>query len=244
MNKNIRIILSIVCLGVFCFSLIKIINYFKERSEAKNLYNDIISQAVTVEQENTASQSEGEESLVVDFELLKQEYKDITGWIYSPDTQINYPVVKSKDNAEYLKTMPNGKYNASGSIFVDCRNGEFGQDRNYIIYGHNMKNDSMFGSLSEYKKQSFYENHSVIYYTTPERKYELQLFAGFVTSAASESYIIDHTEQSLKEYMQSAKEKSTFKSSVQYNTGDNILTLSTCSSDYKDARYVLIAIVR
>lgn len=240
-KKIIRIIAIAICLAVFCFSLVKIINHINERNQAKSLYDDIVSDSVTV---NDEASSEKEQVVTIDFEGMKKEYKDITGWIYSPNTKINYPVVKSKDNAEYLKTMPNGKYNSAGSIFADCRNGEFGQERNYIIYGHNMKNDSMFGSLSEYKKQAFYQAHPVIYYTTPEKEYELKVFAGFVTSSASECYIIDHTEESLAEYMANAKKKSTFKSDTEYNTGDNIVTLSTCSSDYKDARYVLIAIVR
>ncbi len=245
MKKAIRITSAVICLAVFCFSLFKIITYFTNQKQANNFYESVISNAVTVTSENNQVTSpETTQILNVDFNLLKKEYKDITGWIYSPNTKINYPVVKSKDNAEYLKTMPNGKANPAGSIFVDCRNKEFGQDRNYIIYGHNMKNDSMFGSLSEYKRKSFYENHPIIYYMAPEKEYELQVFAGFVTNAGSDCYIIDHTEESLAEYMKNAKQKSNFKSNVEYNTGDNIVTLSTCSSDYEDARYVLIAIVR
>ena len=187
MNKIIRAIASVVFLTVFVVSAIKIATYFIKQNEAKDLYNDMFSQAVTVtETENTNStvpQTEFEnQKLEIDFDSLAGVYKDITGWIYSPNTKINYPVVKSNDNSEYLKIMPNGKYNPAGSIFVDCKNGNLGDERNYIIYGHNMKNDTMFGSLSEYKKQSFYEKHPVIYYITPEKKYTLKIFAGFVTS--------------------------------------------------------------
>lgn len=251
LKKVIRITSAVICLAVFCFSLFKIITYFTQRKQANNFYEKVISNAVTVTNDDTqtdeinpSTSTETSQILKVDFDLLKKEYKDITGWIYIPNTKINYPVVKSKDNAEYLKTMPNGKSNPAGSIFNDFRNGEFGQDRNYIIYGHNMKNDSMFGSLSEYKKQSFYEQHPIIYYMAPEKEYKLQVFAGFVTNADSDCYITHHTEETLAEYMKNAKQKSNFKTGVEYNTGDNIVTLSTCSSDYKDARYVLIAIVR
>ena len=241
MNKFIRIAITVVCFGVFCFSMFKIITYFNAQGKAKDLYGDMISQAVTSKSDDTP---EKEDTLAIDFEKLKNDYKDITGWIYSPDTKINYPVVKSKDNNEYLKTMPNGKHNVAGSIFADCRNAEFGHDLNYIIYGHNMKNDSMFGSLSEYRKQAFYEKHPVIYYTTPEKEYRLEVFAGFVTDATSDSYVIEHTEESLQEYLDLAKKKSDFKSLVEYTKGDNIVTLSTCSSAYKDARYVLVTIVK
>lgn len=238
-SKVIWLVSFALSLTVFIVSLINIIQYFTERNTAKELYKDIASQAVTV-----AQPQQQEQVLSVDFETLKKEYKDIVGWIYSPDTKINYPVVKSADNNEYLKLMPNGKYNSSGSIFVDFRNEDFGIDRNYIIYGHNMKNDSMFGSLSEYKKQKFYDSHPVIYYATEQKVYTLEVYAGFVTVSDSDSYTITHTEESLAEYMKKAKEKSTFKSETVYNTSDNIVTLSTCSSDYDNARYVLIAIVK
>lgn len=242
MNKVIRIIASVVCLAVFVVSAIKIVTYFVEQKESKDLYSNMATQAVTVTDTDSQTESVNQE-LEINFDSLVGEYKDITGWIYSPNTKINYPVVKSKDNNEYLKMMPNGKYNPAGSIFADCRNGNLGDERNYIIYGHNMKNDTMFGSLSEYKKQSFYDAHPVIYYITPEKKYTLKIFAGFVTSASSDCYIIDHTEESLAEYMANIKQKSTFKSDCVYNQGHNIVTLSTCSSDYDDARYVLVAIV-
>ncbi len=242
MSKTIRAIAMVVCFAVFVVSAIKIVTYFVEQNESKDLYSNMATQAVTVTDTDSQTESSNQE-LEINFDSLVGEYKDITGWIYLPNTKINYPVVKSKDNNEYLKIMPNGKYNSAGSIFADCRNGDLGQDRNYIIYGHNMKNDTMFGSLSEYKKQSFYDAHPVIYYTTPEKKYTLKIFAGFVTSATSDCYIINHTEESLAEYMASVKQKSNFKSSVEYTQGDNIVTLSTCSSDYDDARYVLIAIL-
>lgn len=241
LNKIIRISVTLVCLVVFVISAIKIATHFMEQKEAKDFYVNITSQAVDISKSDSDLQDESE--LEINFDLLKNEYKDVVGWIYSPDTIINYPVVKSKDNDEYLKIMPDGKYNSAGSIFVDCRNGDLGDERNYIIYGHNMKNDTMFGSLSEYKKQSFYDEHPVIYYITPEKKYTLNIYAGFVTSEVSDSYVIEHTEETLSEYMKNAKEKSTFKSSIEYTQGDNIVTLSTCSSDYEDARYVLIAII-
>ncbi len=248
MKKVLRIILLIVCICVFIYSALQIASYFVERGESKKIYDDIASKSVTIippkDNVQVDELEQPQNVIEVDFEILKKQYKDITAWIYLPNSKINYPVVKSHDNAEYLKLMPNGKYNVTGSIFADCRNGAFLQDRNYIIYGHNMKNDSMFGSLSEYKKQKYYEAHKIIYYTTPEKQYELHAFAGFVTDAVSQAYKLYENEEELAEYLNGAKQKSTFKSDVNYTEGDKIVTLSTCSSDFDNARYVLITIVK
>ena len=84
---------------------------------------------------------------MVDFSLLKQENEDIVGWIYCEGTPISYPVVQSGDNQYYLHRLINGEYNIAGSIFMDYRNNAELEDNNTIIYGHNMKNNTMFGYL-------------------------------------------------------------------------------------------------
>ena len=91
----------------------------------------------------------------------------MTGWLYCPDTALNYPVVQGKDNIKYLQRDLDGKYLASGTLFVDFENGALGEDTNYIIYGHNMKNGTMFAQLSGYKSQEFYDAHPYAMLLTP-----------------------------------------------------------------------------
>ncbi len=118
------------------------------------------------------------------FEKLTAEYPDTVGWLYCEGTPINYPVVQSKDNLRYLRRLPDGRYNAAGSLFADYRCKEVAASGNYIIYGHNMKNGSMFGTLVRYKSQNYYDEHPTLYYLTPERTFRIELIAGFVTSPA------------------------------------------------------------
>jgi sortase B len=177
--------------------------------------------------------------------VLKAQNEDVVGWLYSADTPINYPILRGGSNDEYLHTLLNGKYNKAGSLFADYRMEDTLEEAyNYIIYGHNMKNDTMFGTLTEYKKQAYYEAHREIYLLTPDKSYRLKPYSGFVTKAGSEIiYKLDHNWTSLERYMLTIKDRSTFKNDLEYINGQLVVTLSTCAYDYDDARYVLVCIV-
>lgn len=241
-----RIIISvlyILFLAVFLISGYKLISYYTERKEATDLYREFINTAIkTPTPQNT--EEEKESLITVDFDSLKKDNKDIIGWIHSPDTVINYPVVKGEDNDQYLHQLPNGKYNIAGSIFADYRNSEIGKDSNLIIYGHHMKNDSMFGTLLNYSSQEYYDAHPIIYFFTPQKKYKIELISAFVTKADSDVYNINRTEDELKEYMDEISRKSTFNTNAEYKNGDTIVTLSTCTNVSEEDRFVLIGLLR
>ena len=172
----------------------------------------------------------------VDFDGLMQKNSDIVGWLYCPDTPINYPVVKGKDNSQYLRTDLEGKYLVGGTLFADYRNGDFGKDANYIVYGHNMKNLTMFGTLAKYKSQSYYDAHPVLYFLTPEGNYIIELFAGAVVKRDSAIYQPAPKASTISDIIA----KSTFRSTSALTEGDSIITLSTCSYEFNNARYVLL----
>ena len=172
----------------------------------------------------------------IDFEALQTENNDIVGWIYCPDTPINYPVVKGKDNNQYLRADLKGKYLVTGTIFVDYRNGNIGADSNYILYGHNMKNSTMFGTLVKYKEQAYYNAHPIMYYLTPNGNYLIELFAGTVVKDDSDIYQLTPQQATVEDL----KAKSTFVSAFTTDITDSIITLSTCSYDFNNARYVLL----
>ncbi len=178
--------------------------------------------------------------LKVDFDALKAINKDIIAWIYLKDTVINYPVTQAKDNQYYLRRLINGKYNVAGTLFADYRNDPKFIDNNTIIYGHNLKSGSMFSAILKYKKQAFYDSHPTVWILTPERAYRIDLIAGFYTKADSQSYSIHKKTDSFEYYLSTLEEKSTFKSNVDFSSVDRIVTLSTCSEDSGDNRYVLI----
>ncbi len=231
--QKIRLVL-IICLAlVFLFSAFNIIKILYDYKNADELYAELQKQIVT-----TDASSEGKifSSINIDFEALKKENSDIIGWIYCPDTPINYPVVKGKDNSQYLRSDLKGKYLVNGTIFADYRNGEIGSDNNFIIYGHNMKNSAMFGTLVKYKDQAYYESHPVIYFLTPENTYVIELFAGAVVKVDSDIYQPNPPQNAVVDIIS----KSTFDSAIEIKEDTQIITLSTCSYEFNNARYVLL----
>lgn len=178
--------------------------------------------------------------LMVDFPLLQEQNPDIIAWIYSEGTTIDYPVVHSHDNNDYLNRLIDGTYNPNGSIFVDFRNVADFSDSNTLVYGHNMINGTMFSSLINYKKQSYYEAHPNLWILTPERAYRVDLIAGMTIPSDSEIYTIFDSQDDMMEVLEDAVARSTFQSDVPLEDIERIVTLSTCTYDYNTARYVVI----
>ena len=134
----------------------------------------------------------------------------------------------------------NGKYLVGGTVFVDHRCATIGEDNNYILYGHNMKDGTMFNSLTKYKEQSYYDEHPVLYYLTLAADYKVELYAGIVAKRDALIYVPNPDETEFTLFLHKAKTKSTFESNVEINENDTIITLSTCSYEYNNARYILI----
>lgn len=221
-----------VVFAVSAFHIIKITHDYKTADKA----NTELQERYVQDIEPTTDEEEIQVPISIDFEALKKENSDIIGWIYCPDTPINYPIVKGKDNNQYLRTDLNGKYLVSGTLFVDYRNGNIGDDRNYIVYGHNMKNSTMFGTLVKYKEQSYYDAHPILYFLTPNDNYVIELCAGAVVKRDSDIYNPNPD----KNVITAFTEKSTFQSSVEISEYESIITLSTCSYEFNNARYVLL----
>ncbi len=243
--KKVRIlslIFIILFSGLFVFSAYKITSYYYELYVSKKTYNSVANEVI-IKQDNVSEEKENSNLFDVDFETLRSKNSDVVGWIYLPNTPINYPVLQGDTNNQYLRRLLDGSYNQDGSIFVDYRNAELKTDMNYIIYGHNMKSGTMFTSLENYKTQEFYEQNPVIYYFTPECKYILNLYAGFVASTDSETFEINSDEDDFLNYMNDAKNNSTFSSNVEYTQGETVVTLSTCYSKDDRYRYVVLGIL-
>lgn len=234
-----RIILIVILTVVFAvtaFHIIKITHDYKTTDKTNIEIREQFVQMIEPTTEWTAENEKIQTPICIDFDALKQENNDIIGWIYCPDTPINYPVVKGKDNNQYLRADLKGKYLVSGTIFADYRNKEVGEDMNYIVYGHNMKNSTMFGTLVKYKDQTYYDSHPILYFLTPERNYIIELIAGAVVKRDSDIYQTAPTDNTIADIMA----KSTFNSAVEIGNGENIITLSTCSYEFNNAIYVVI----
>lgn len=176
----------------------------------------------------------------IDFSLLKSLNSDLVGWIGTEDNEIDYPLVQGEDNEYYLTHLFTREKNKLGSIFFDYRNQTDFSDRNTIIYGHNMKDGSMFSSLIEYKNESYYLANPTLPIFTPDGNYLIEFFAGIVVDGSYESVQFDfQNDMEFMEYVGSLVEQSTFKSQTRISEQDRIVTLVTCSYEYQNARYAL-----
>ncbi len=174
----------------------------------------------------------------VDFDALLKANGHTVAWIYSEGTPIDYPVVLGEDNAFYLNHTFSGRPGSAGAIFMDMDNqGDF-SDANTAIYGHHMRNGSMFASLDKYRKQSYYDEHPVIYLYTPGGDYAIELFSAYVRNASLLPHDFESPEAFLA-YVDKIKALSDFRSDVKIGADDRIVTLVTCNYNYDDARYVV-----
>ena len=250
--KTVLLVLCIVLLCVFAYSAYKIISTLRGYKQAEQTYTEVATQYVTVVASPTPVPVESEQPqgdgidpevspLNIDFDGLRAQSTDYVAWIYSPNTAINYPIAYTDNNFYYLDHIPGEIQNANGTIFIDCRNASDFSDQNTCIYGHNMNDGSMFASLRNYREASYYTEHPVIYLSTQNFNYRLDLIAGFITEPTSFAYApnFDSTDQFMG-HIQLAKELSTFESSVEVGENDKIVTLSTCTYERDDGRYVVV----
>ena len=180
----------------------------------------------------------------VDFEALQAVNPDVVAWIFIEGTSINYPVVQGTDNSYYLDHLFDGTYNNAGSIFMDYRNERDLSDRNTVFYGHRMQSKTMFATIVEYKNQSFYDAHPICLIMTPNGNYKLEFFAGYVTDLNSQAWKLEfESDEEYAQWLEEAISKSTFSSPVQPAAQDRVVTFSTCTYEYNDARYVLVGVL-
>lgn len=183
---------------------------------------------------------------VVDFEALREINPDCMAWIQVPGTKISYPVVQGDDNSYYLKHLLTGEWNGAGCVFLDCRvSGDLG-DRHSILYGHRMSDGTMFTDILRYEDQDYYEAHPTAYLMTPEGNYLIRFFSGYVVPADDEqAWTVDFDSDTAYElWLEGVGSKSCFVSGVTPEATDRVLTLSTCSFAFEDARFVLHGILR
>ena len=239
MNKYVFYSLLAIFICIFAFSAYKLGSYWMEKIRSDRLLNSASSFVDVVDDpqdDGSQNGTDGDpEQIEVDFAELAKLNDDIVAWIYCPNTQINYPIVQGSDNDYYLYRLLDGSWNVNGTIFMDYRNKSDFSDSNTMVYGHNMRSGAMFNAVIAYKKQSFYDKHPYMYIITPEQKYRLDLFAGCVVPSVSDIYDREPT----ADVIRSCIANSTFRSTIGYPT-HNIVTLSTCTYEYDDARYVVL----
>ena len=259
--------LVVVLAGVFCVSIYMLISLRQEAASSVETYEALAQAVVTRPEPKPEPEPEPEPEIVpepvpepepepepepvpepeplpplleVDFERLREINDDTVAWISAEKGGIDYPVVRGEDNEYYLTRLIDGEYSRHGSIFMDYRNSPDFSDKNTFLYGHNIGKEKMFASLLDYRNEGYYEENPELILVTPEASYYLQVFSGYVTDPRSETYRMKYkTDQMFLDYVAAAKEQSDFESDVELTAEDRIVTLSTCSYVFDDARYVV-----
>lgn len=229
-GRGLYYVILLILLGILVFSATKIISYFKQQADADRQQQTISDEYTKPVEVNT------EEGIVVEFDKLITDYPDAVGYLYCANTKIDYVVQHGKGNDYYLTHDSAGNTNNNGSIFVEELNSSTFSDNNTIIYGHNMKSGMMFAALRNYHTdKNYYSAHPYMYLYTPSQNYKLNLFAGFVCEHDDEIYDTSLTQAQLE----AMAAKSDFKANIGTPTGKTV-TLSTCSYEFDNARYVVI----
>ena len=177
----------------------------------------------------------------VDFDYLQEINPDIVGWIFMENEKINYPIVQGTDNNYYLVRLPDKTWNRLGSIFMEYENKPDFSDDTTVLFGHNMLDESMFGSLKYYREQWYYDENPHMYIFAPHATYRLEIFAGYVVKE-KDIGSLHQTFESIEEkrkFVADSILRSTFESNVHIDDDDRIVSLFTCTYDYADARYVV-----
>ena len=172
---------------------------------------------------------------------------DVVGWIKLPGTKIDYPVVQGKDNDYYLNRNIREEESRTASIFMDYRNSVDALDKNTIIYGHNMDNDTMFSKLDNYVddkvRYDFFFDSGIITFSTKYEEMEWQVFSAYVINVDDFDYLQTDFDSNLDfiKYTRKIKDLSIVKSNIEVDVDDTILTLSTCNHWFLNSRTVVHA---
>lgn len=235
-------IIFIVALIVFVVSAAMLIYYFVLYHKGSSEYENL-QQYVTADQEDstldigdTENQQEG---LNVDFEALQALNPDCVGWIYFENLDISYPIMQSEDNNYYLRRTFEGQHVTAGSIFMDYQNSPDFSDENTFIYGHNMKDKTMFGKLNGYAEEDFYLKNPCFYIYTPGYIYRYDIFSCYVGAVAEEDIfsLSFASEGEYQEYLDMIQGKAAYDTGVEVTTEERIVTLMTCNTAGQDYRF-------
>ena len=228
------------CILVFC-----VINIFHD-IYSENKQEEIIDSLIEIG--DVKPSSEIDKIPQIDFSKLKEVNNAIVGWMIIDGTQVNYPIVKGKDNSYYLNHSYDKSYNSYGSIFIDYRSNENFSDLNTFIYGHYTSNGSMFGELKKYMEESFYKEHPFFYILTPNGNYKVDVISVYTDDALSSSYNAKFNDlNDYQRYIEKIRLKSRYSTDISVNyILDRTITLYSCSheSGSKTERYFIHGVIR
>lgn len=217
-------IFQVVLVLVIVVSGVMMYRTYADNKQAEENYKKLQAQYTTKDENNRVRPQ---------FEALEKVNKDINGWIHIDGTAVNYPILKSADNKDYLARDFEKQKSKKGSIFMDYRNDDKNLSKNTVIYGHHVGDGTMFDTLEKYLEQDFYDKHKQIEFDTRYGKYKLEVLSAYRTTARND--YIQTTFKSNAEYdafLEKTVKSSEIKTDTQVRASDHIVTLSTCEDPF------------
>lgn len=231
-----KLIILVIAIVVFCYSSFMLIKIFLEYKQGDDIYNNIEQQVLNTESTSSVTIEEDEDvevPFIYDHNELLAINTEGVGYLYIPSIDLRLPIVQSTDNEFYLSHTFDKSYNKNGCLFEDCRITGGLAATNIIIYGHNMRNGSMFGQLHKYESESFYmaEGHDSLFIYTKNKIMQYRIFSAYITDSVSDTYSYNFsTKELLQEYADNMKALSIYDTGVNIEGISQVVTLSTCVS--------------
>lgn len=252
MKKKLRKILFLVLLTIFVVSGIMTVSKLAQYRTADKEIQEIQDLGITASPSKTDSDSSKhsiqtpEECLAalrsIDYTSLKGKNSDIIGWICIPGTNINYPILQTDDNNYYLNHTWKKTKNSSGSIYMDYRNTPDFNSFNTLLYGHRMNNTTMFGCLKHYENADYLKVHPNVYIGTPDSIYTFEIFAALEPATTDLTYAFRwSTAEERQAFLNFSLNHAAYNTNIVPSEKDKILTLSTCTGNGHETRWVVQA---
>lgn len=239
-KKIIRNILLCILIFIFLFSVINLIRWVIYNKNADSMSKDLKQKYFSedIDVENIRNDNDSNINKIfqnpIDFNELKKINEDVVGWIRIENTDIDYPILQSKDNEYYLHKDINRKYSTCGWIFMDCKNTNNFIDKNTVLYGHNIKSGIMFYDLQKVLNNKL-GNKIIIEIFTPKEKLEYRVYSSYLEQP--EEYAIKSNlveESNVQDYIKEMLARSSIPYNIVPDKTDKLITLSTCDNSGKN----------
>jgi sortase B len=247
MTDKIRRFIMVILALVFCVSAFHFGKAFLEYRKGDQIYENAMEfvveadMPVEIEEENPLKRTFSK----IDFAGMRAVNEDVIGWIQILDSPVDYPLLDADDNKYYLSHTYDRQWSSYGSIFLEPRNNPDLSEKHLVVYGHNMVNESMFGSLLEYKKQEYADTHPEITICMTDRNLTYRVFSAYTAYVDSAAYRMSFSDDaSFMEMTEQMKANSVIATDIMPTAEDQVLTLSTCTPEgAKKYRFIVNAVL-
>lgn len=246
-QKYISRLVTVVCLAVFIYAAHGLVDAFFDYYKNRQVLTNVQEIYYRDSSRNVASAEEADDEFTIrsGFDELLKQNDEVTGWITIDDTNIDYPILQSSNNTDYLNRGFYGDHAIAGSLFLDYRNDiTLPSERNFIVYGHRVKDGSMFEDLIKFLDEDFFNSHQTFTFDTLYESYEAEIFAVYNTLIDFNYIQTDFTsDEEYEQLLTNMQTRSLYETDVDVSVDDRIITLSTCeyTLDPDDSRLVIQA---